>query len=52
MGAEFLHTWLKKLRTKNVSHNLSIVSCDLSMNKVMYKELKEIEAQLDVNRKF
>ena len=35
-GSSFLCNWLKKQRTRNVQHNMNLVSCDLSMNKVMH----------------
>ena len=37
---------------KDIPHNLNLISCDLSMNKVMYKEMNDVEAQLAINRKF
>ena len=37
---------------KDVPHNLNMITCDLSMNKVMHKALHDIESQLEINRKF
>lgn len=51
-GAFFVQNWLKKQRMRDVAHNLNMVTCDLTLNKVMFKQLREIETQLAVNRKF
>ena len=37
---------------KDVSHNLNIIWCDLSLNKVMHKALNDVESQLAINRKY
>ena len=31
---------------------MNLVSCDLSMNKVMHHDLRDLDAQLAINRKF
>ena len=31
---------------------MNLVSCDLSMNKVMHRDLRDLDAQLAINRKF
>ena len=47
-----MYSWLKRLRMKDVSHNLNIIWCDLSLNKVMHKALNDVESQLAINRKY
>lgn len=51
-GAEFVYNWLKKHRMKDVPHNLNMINCDLSLNKVMHNALVEVENELAINRKF
>lgn len=51
-GADFLFNWLKNIRMRDVGHNLNITNCDLSLNKVLHRQLEKIEAELLINRKF
>ncbi len=40
------------MRARDVDHSMSIVACDLSMNKIMHKNTKDVEGQLHINYKF
>lgn len=42
-SASYLWAWLKKMRARDVDHSMSIVACDLSMNKIMHKNTKDVE---------
>ena len=42
-GAFFLYNWLKQIRLRDVPHNLNLVQCDLSLNKIMHKTVREVE---------
>ena len=48
----FITNWLKNLRSKDVPHSMNMVTCDISLNKCMPKSIKEVENQLQVNRRF
>ena len=40
------------MRMQDVVHNMNLVECDLRLNKVTFKHLKDLEGQLGVNTKF
>ena len=48
----FLYQWLKRLRMQDVGWSMNVIVCDISLNKVLYKTLKEVEGELAVNYKF
>ena len=43
-GANIVCNWLQRQRMRKVANQMNIVTCDLSMNKVLHKSLKEVEA--------
>ena len=40
------------MRMQNLPHNMKLIACDLSANKIIHRYLKEVEADLNVNAKF
>jgi len=51
-SASFLWHWLKRQRMRDVDYSMNLVVCDLSLNKIMLKNMKEVESQLNINRRF
>lgn len=51
-AAIYLVSFLKNIRMQDVEHSMNIVAVDLSLNKILFKTLKDVETQLHINQKF
>mmetsp|Transcript_8870 Transcript_8870/g.12141 ORF Transcript_8870/g.12141 Transcript_8870/m.12141 type:complete len:207 (+) Transcript_8870:1095-1715(+) len=51
-AAQFVSAWLKQMRMSDVDHSMNIIVCDLTQNKIMYRYLKDVESDLNVNRRY
>ena len=51
-AAQFVSMWLKQMRMSDVDHSMNLVVCDMNQNKVIHRYLKDMENDLNVNRRY
>ena len=48
-AATYLVNFLKNIRMQDVEHSMNILEVDLTLNKILFKTVKEVEVQLAIN---
>ena len=51
-AAQFVSMWLKQMRMSEVEHSMNLVVCDMGKNLIMHRYLKDLEQDLNVNRRY